>query len=76
MYPYLTFLALFFLLPLLPLSWFCRRELARHRRTVLWSIFFVYLLGGPWAKLAGSTGLEPAASGVTGRRYNQLNYDP
>ena len=27
-------------------------------------------------QLAGSTGLEPAASGVTGRRYNQLNYDP
>ena len=27
-------------------------------------------------KLAGSTGLEPAASGVTGRRYNQLNYHP
>ena len=25
---------------------------------------------------AGSTGLEPAASGLTGRRYNQLNYDP
>jgi hypothetical protein len=27
-------------------------------------------------ELAGSTGLEPAASGVTGRRSNQLNYDP
>src|SRR5687767_5009498 len=27
-------------------------------------------------KMAGSTGLEPAASGVTGRRSNQLNYDP
>ncbi len=27
-------------------------------------------------RVAGSTGLEPAASGVTGRRYNQLNYDP
>ena len=27
-------------------------------------------------KLAGSTGLEPAASGVTGRRSSQLNYDP
>jgi hypothetical protein len=27
-------------------------------------------------KLAGWTGLEPAASGVTGRRYNQLNYHP
>jgi hypothetical protein len=26
--------------------------------------------------LAGSMGLEPTASGVTGRRYNQLNYDP
>ncbi len=30
----------------------------------------------PSCKMAGSTGLEPAASGVTGRRYNQLNYDP
>ena len=29
-----------------------------------------------WGELAGSTGLEPAASGVTGRRSNQLNYDP
>ena len=26
--------------------------------------------------VAGWTGLEPAASGVTGRRSNQLNYDP
>ncbi len=26
--------------------------------------------------MAGRTGLEPAASGVTGRRYNQLNYRP
>ncbi len=24
--------------------------------------------------MAERTGLEPAASGVTGRRYNQLNY--
>jgi hypothetical protein len=30
----------------------------------------------PRIKMAGSTGLEPAASGVTGRRYNRLNYDP
>ena len=29
-----------------------------------------------WEEVAGSTGLEPAASGVTGRRSNQLNYDP
>ena len=26
-------------------------------------------------KMARSTGLEPVASGVTGRRYNRLNYD-
>ena len=31
---------------------------------------------GRRCELAGSTGLEPAASGVTGRRSNQLNYDP
>ena len=28
------------------------------------------------AQMAGRTGLEPATSGVTGRRYNQLNYRP
>ena len=27
-------------------------------------------------ELAGATGLEPAASCVTGRRSNQLNYAP
>ena len=26
--------------------------------------------------MAGAKGLEPSASGVTGRRYNQLNYAP
>ena len=28
------------------------------------------------AKMAGLTGLEPATSCVTGRRSNQLNYNP
>ena len=32
--------------------------------------------GATLERVAGSTGLEPAASGVTGRRSNQLNYDP
>ena len=34
------------------------------------------LVGCHPRRVAGSTGLEPAASGVTGRRSNQLNYDP
>ena len=34
------------------------------------------LVGSAGEKKAGRTGLEPAASGVTGRRYNQLNYRP
>ena len=30
----------------------------------------------PYFLVAGPMGLEPTASGVTGRRYNRLNYDP
>ena len=30
----------------------------------------------PLNAMAGATGLEPAASGVTGRRSNQLSYAP
>ena len=33
-------------------------------------------LTNPLNLLAGATGLEPATSGVTGRRSNQLNYAP
>jgi hypothetical protein len=31
---------------------------------------------GKGRKMAGTTGLEPATSDVTGRRSNQLNYVP
>ena len=33
-------------------------------------------LGEGRCDVAGVTGLEPAASGVTGRRSNQLSYTP
>jgi hypothetical protein len=29
-----------------------------------------------WNEMAGTTGLEPATSAVTGQRSNQLNYVP
>ena len=32
--------------------------------------------GIAWQELAGLTGLEPATSGVTGRRCNRLYYSP
>jgi hypothetical protein len=34
------------------------------------------IMVNPLNLLAGWKGLEPSASGVTGRRYNQLNYHP
>ena len=33
-------------------------------------------MANPMNLLAGPMGFEPTASGVTGRRYNQLNYSP
>ena len=39
------------------------------RDTVFWILEILW-------KVAGPTGLEPATSGVTGQRSNQLNYDP
>ena len=46
------------------------REVAWNGKTIQTGIF-----KDP-RKVAGATGLEPAASCVTGRRSNQLNYAP
>jgi hypothetical protein len=50
-----------------------RRNPERSRRTSLGQTFLKMPLS---KRMAGSTGLEPAASAVTGQRSNQLNYDP
>ena len=42
----------------------------------LWVGIFEPSLRKRFGMMAGSTGLEPAASAVTGQRSNQLNYDP
>ncbi len=50
----------------------CEGQLKARRRAL--HLDWCALAHGLW--IAGRTGLEPAASGVTGRRYNQLNYRP
>ena len=40
------------------------------------SLYELRLTNFAMQSLAGQTGLEPATSGVTGRRSNQLNYCP
>ncbi len=45
-------------------------------RVELWLEFSVSRPITPKKGMAGTTGLEPAASAVTGQRSNQLNYVP
>ena len=65
MYPYLAFLLLFFVLPLVPLLWFSRRALVRYPRTLAWSLAFVVAVGGPWDWLSWRTGVWRYDSGAT-----------
>ena len=44
--------------------------------TFLCTTHFQHLFGNLLKRMAGTTGLEPAASAVTGQRSNQLNYVP
>jgi lycopene cyclase domain-containing protein len=65
MYPYLAFLALAFAVPLVPLVWLCRRNLAHYRRTALWSLAFVCTIGAVWDLLSWKTGVWRYDSGRT-----------
>lgn len=57
MYPYLTFLLVFFLAPTLVLGWYVRRDIVRYRRTGVWILFFVYAAGFFWDWLSWRTAL-------------------
>jgi hypothetical protein len=60
----------------------------KYPRTVQWRAYWTFI--GPWficrcgchlilnllESMAGTTGLEPATSAVTGQHSNQLNYVP
>ncbi len=54
----------------------CRQTAATPRRVL--EISFVGMLSGDHYQeiVAGTTGLEPATSAVTGQRSNQLSYVP
>jgi lycopene cyclase domain-containing protein len=65
MYPYLIFLLLFFAVPGLSLAWLCRKSLVRYRRTLLWSLLFVYTVGAVWDWLSWKTGVWRYDSGRT-----------
>jgi hypothetical protein len=49
---------------------------SRAKPEVMASVHISRVIGFQIEDLAGATGLEPAASCVTGRRSNQLNYAP
>lgn len=57
MYVYLWFLIFFFALPLAIVGWFGRRRIFRYKRTVSWSLLFVYTLGWLWDWLSYRTGV-------------------
>src|SRR5882762_7259157 len=52
----------------------CRLERSRNAEVMLPGHVLTQNNGVRVEELAGATGLEPAASCVTGRRSNQLNY--
>ena len=53
-----------------------RGRLEQRRRSLGWSSSRTADLTNSLQIRTGATGLEPATSGVTGRRSNQLNYAP
>ena len=57
MYPYLIFLLIFFALPLTILGFLYWKEILKYRRTILWSLLFVYTIGWFWDWLSYKTGV-------------------
>lgn len=54
---YLVFLLVFFVPPVLVIGWLLRRRWKYVKRTVLWSLLFVYTVGFLWDWLAVQTGV-------------------
>lgn len=54
---YLIYLLIFFVTPVVLLGWVLKTEIRRYKRTVLWSLLFVYTIGLFWDWLSYRTGV-------------------
>ena len=54
---YLIYLLVFFVLPVLVLGWQLRDVIGEYKRTIAWSLFFIYTLGFIWDWLCVRTGV-------------------
>jgi len=54
---YLIYLMIFFVTPVLIMSWMLRATVANYKRTILWSLFFIYTVGFLWDWLCVRTGV-------------------
>ena len=62
---YLIYLVIFFVVPVFILAWLLRETIGRCKRTILWSLLFVYTLGLVWDWLCVRTGVWRYDSGAT-----------
>ena len=54
---YLIYLLVFFVIPNLVLAWLLRDVIGHYKRTLLWSLFFIYTLGFFWDWVCVETGV-------------------
>ncbi len=54
---YFLYLLVFFVAPVCVLIWLLRKQVKTYRRTLLWTLLFIYTLGALWDWLSVQTGL-------------------
>ena len=54
---YLIYLLVFFVVPVLVLAWLLRNTIGTYKRTIAWSLFFIYTVGFVWDWLCVRTGV-------------------
>ena len=54
---YFLYLLVFFVVPVCVLAWLLRAQVKTYRRTLLWTLLFIYTFGALWDWLSVQTGL-------------------